>query len=117
MCICCRSPQQKQSIITYLPLQPGLDNTIAANIQGPILDSLGEITKIPWVGIGFPMGSTAVVFLLSYVFRHYEFKRVYLGSIVLFEIGSAICGSAPSMNALICGRIIAGMGGAGIYLG
>lgn len=35
----------------------------------------------------------------------------------MFEIGSAVCGAAPSMNALIVGRVIAGMGGAGSYLG
>jgi len=34
-----------------------------------------------------------------------------------FEIGSAVCGAAPSMNALIIGRAIAGLGGAGMYLG
>lgn len=35
----------------------------------------------------------------------------------MFEAGSALCGGAPNMNALIVGRIWAGMGGAGIYLG
>jgi MFS family permease len=85
-------------------------------LQGPILETLGEISKIPWVGIGFPMGSAAIIFLLGYLFRHFEYKRIFVVSILLFEIGSAVCGSAPSMNALIVGRVIAGMGGAGIYL-
>ena len=40
-----------------------------------------------------------------------------IGSIVVFEIGSAICGAAPNMNAMIVGRVIAGMGGAGMYMG
>lgn len=34
-----------------------------------------------------------------------------------FEIGSAVCGAAPSMNALIIGRAIASLSGAGMYLG
>jgi MFS family permease len=38
-------------------------------------------------------------------------------SVLLFEVGSAICGAAPTMDALIVGRAIAGVGGAGIYLG
>ena len=36
---------------------------------------------------------------------------------VLFEAGSAICGAAPTMDALIIGRAICGLGGAGMYLG
>ena len=39
------------------------------------------------------------------------------GSILVFSVGSAICGAAPSMSALIVGRVIAGAGGAGLYLG
>ena len=36
---------------------------------------------------------------------------------ILFEVGSAICGAAPTMDALIVGRVLAGIGGAGMYLG
>lgn len=36
---------------------------------------------------------------------------------MLFEVGSAICGSAPNMTALILGRVIAGVGGSGMYSG
>lgn len=35
----------------------------------------------------------------------------------IFEVGSAVCGSAPNMNALIVGRAICGIGGAGMYTG
>ncbi len=38
-------------------------------------------------------------------------------SIVIFEIGSAICGAAPSSTAFIVGRAIAGLGSAGIFSG
>ena len=39
------------------------------------------------------------------------------GAVLTFEAGSALCGAASSMNVMIVGRIIAGMGGAGMYLG
>ena len=35
----------------------------------------------------------------------------------MFEAGSALCGAAPGMDALIVGRVWAGAGGAGMYLG
>ncbi|KAI9734155.1 MAG: hypothetical protein M1818_006640 [Claussenomyces sp. TS43310] len=95
----------------------GLDTTIAADVQGPILKSLGEIEKLGWVGIGFPMGSVAVILLLGQCYTLFEIKKLLIASILLFEIGSAVCGSAPSMNAMIIGRVIAGIGGAGMYLG
>jgi MFS family permease len=86
-------------------------------VQGPVLESLGEIEKLSWVGIGFPMGSVATILLIGSLYGSFEIKWLYLSSIVLFEIGSAVCGAAPSMNALIVGRVIAGVGGAGMYLG
>lgn len=95
----------------------GLDTTIAADIQGPILDSLGEIEKLAWVGIGFPMGSVTVILLCGWLYELFEIKYLMIGSVLLFEIGSAICGAAPSMNAMIIGRVIAGAGGSGMYLG
>ncbi|KAG8525408.1 uncharacterized protein KY384_009052 [Bacidia gigantensis] len=44
-------------------------------------------------------------------------KWVYLTAIFLFEIGSVICGAAPTSVALIVGRAVAGVGSAGIFSG
>jgi MFS family permease len=97
--------------------QPGLDTTISADVQGPILESLGEIEKLAWVGIGFPVGSVSVILLVGWCYSLFEIKYLIIASIVTFEAGSAICGAAPTMNAMIVGRVIAGIGGAGMYLG
>lgn len=63
------------------------------------------------------MGSVAVILLIGTCYGLFELKSFIIASIVLFEIGSAICGAAPTMNAMIIGRVIAGIGGAGMYLG
>ena len=42
-------------------------------------------------------------------------KPIFLGSIIIFEVGSAICGAAINMPMLIVGRAIAGTGGGGIF--
>jgi hypothetical protein len=39
----------------------GLDNTIVADIQAPIIASLGNINKLGWLGIGFPLGAIAII--------------------------------------------------------
>jgi MFS family permease len=53
----------------------------------------------------------------QYAYGLFELKTMYLASVVLFEAGSALCGGAPTMEALIVGRVLAGAGGAGMYLG
>ena len=76
-----------------------------------------EIDKLAWVGLGFPMASVAVILPLGRMYGMFNIKWLILTSIFLFELGSAICGAAPTSNALIVGRVIAGAGGSGMYLG
>jgi len=86
-------------------------------VQGPILESLGEIEKLAWVGIRFPMGSVAAILLIGWCYALFEIKYLMISSVLLFEIGSVVCGAAPTMNAMIIGRVITSLGGIGIYLG
>ncbi|KAI0204331.1 MFS general substrate transporter [Astrocystis sublimbata] len=95
----------------------GLDSTISAAIQGPILESLGDLELLPWVGVGFLLGSVATISLFGSLYTNLEVKWLYLGSILTFEIGSAICGAAPNMQVLAFARVVAGVGGTGLYLG
>lgn len=95
----------------------GLNTTIAADIQPEIIRSLRQIQKLTWIGSGFPLGSVATILPIRFAYGLFNIKHFYIISVILFEIGSAICGAAPTMDALIVGRVIAGSGGAGMYLG
>ncbi|KAH8820693.1 major facilitator superfamily domain-containing protein [Xylogone sp. PMI_703] len=95
----------------------GLDTTIAADVQASVYEDLGDLENLPWVGIGFSMSSVAVILLLGKIFSQFDVKWISNTSVFIFEVGSAVCGSAQSSNALVVGRVIAGMGGAGMYLG
>lgn len=44
-------------------------------------------------------------------------KYVFLAALTIFEVGSIVCATAPTSVALIIGRAIAGLGGAGITSG
>jgi MFS family permease len=55
--------------------------------------------------------------LFGKLYTHFNIKVVYLSAIALFELGSLICGAAPTSNALILGRAIAGLGSAGVFNG
>lgn len=63
------------------------------------------------------IGGVAGVLPFGKLYGLFNAKHLYLLSVVLFMIGSAICGSAPVMNAFIVGRVVAGMGGTGMYFG
>ena len=52
-----------RTLADFIP--KGLDTTIAADVQGPILEAFGDIEKLSWVGIGFPMGSVSIVLLVG----------------------------------------------------
>lgn len=51
------------------------------------------------------------------LYTFFPIKTIFLGSILIFEVGSAVCGAAPSSVALIVGRAVAGVGSAGIFSG
>lgn len=50
-------------------------------------------------------------------YKYFPLKTSFLLSIFIFELGSLICGVAPTSEALIVGRAIAGVGAAGIATG
>ncbi|KAF2664681.1 MFS general substrate transporter [Microthyrium microscopicum] len=105
-------------IILYLgAILYGLDTTVAADVQGPVYEDLGDIENLQWIGIGFPMASAATILLFSRGYGLFNVKWLIICSLTLFEVGSAICGAAPTSNTLVIGRVVAGVGGAGMYLG
>lgn len=55
--------------------------------------------------------------LFGKFYTFFSIKWVYLIAIGIFELGSLICGAAPTSVALIIGRAIAGIGSAGIFSG
>jgi MFS family permease len=47
----------------------------------------------------------------------FNIKWTFQFSILAFEVGSAICGVAPSSTVFITGRAIAGLGASGLFTG
>lgn len=93
-----------------------LDNTIVANIQPSIIEAFGSLQLLTWIGTGFALG-TMFILLWGKVYGVFNIRWVYIFNILLFQAGSAICGAAPSMEVLIAGRVISGVGGSGMYSG
>ena len=51
------------------------------------------------------------------IYKFFDIKWSFLVSMIIFEIGSLVCGVAPNSKALVVGRAIAGLGGAGLSVG
>ena len=96
-----------------------LDNTIVADIQAAIVDTYGAgtVTKVPWLANAFALAAASCLLPWGKFYSTFNTKWLYIISVIIFEAGSALCGGAPSMDALIVGRAIAGFGAIGIYIG
>ncbi|KAL8776860.1 MAG: hypothetical protein Q9194_002889 [Teloschistes cf. exilis] len=97
------------SILLY-----ALDTTITAD---NVIDDLGDASKLAWLSVGFLIGGVSGVLPICKLFGLFNAKYLYIGSIILFMAGSALCGGAPTTNTFIIGRVIAGLGGNGMYMG
>jgi len=95
----------------------GLDTTIAADIQASVSATFNNVTQLGWLGVGFTLGSTVTILPLGKAYAKFDTKWVFIGCLTMFAAGSALCGAAPNMKALIVGRVWPGAGGAGVYLG
>jgi EmrB/QacA subfamily drug resistance transporter len=89
-----------------------LDTTIVnVAIRDLAEDLHSTLAQIQWVATGYLLALAAVIPLTGWAARRFGAKRVYLSSIVLFTLGSALCGFATSSTSLILFRVLQGIGG------
>lgn len=108
------------SLITALCLAVflvALDQTIIATAIPKITDRFNSIADIGWYGSAYFLTSTALQPSFGRIYKVFQIKWVFLGAILVFELGPLICAVAPSSVALIVGRAIAGIGVGGIFSG
>lgn len=99
------------SSLTLCMLLIALDQMITAAVLSVISNHFNEFDKLTWITSAYmvPMGCCAQVWgRLSINFGR---KWTLVAGLLLFEIGSLLAGIAVSMNMLILGRAIQGIGG------
>ena len=94
-----------------------LDQTIIATAIPKITDQFNSLDDVGWYGSSYLLTTAAFQLLFGKMYTFFSIKWVYITAIAIFELGSLVCGAAPSSNALIVGRAIAGLGCAGIFSG
>src|SRR5438093_1217354 len=93
-----------------------LDLTIV-NVAVPTLgkDFSTSISTIQWVLTGYMLAFASVIPLTGWASERFGAKRIWLASLVLFMLGSALAGAAWSVGTLIGFRALQGLG-AGMLL-
>lgn len=92
-----------------------IDTTIISTAIPAIATEFQALDQISWVGSGFFLTSTAFSPVYGELTNIFGRKPTFLVAVFLFELGSLMCGIAPSMLVLILGRVVAGIGGGGIF--
>lgn len=92
-------------------LMASMDNTIVATAMGSIIADLGGLDKFVWVTSAYMVAEMAGMPIFGKLSDMYGRKRFFIFGIVVFMIGSALCGTATSIVQLSLYRAIQGIGG------
>jgi EmrB/QacA subfamily drug resistance transporter len=86
------------------------------NVALPHMMSAMGVTrdKIEWVATAFMIASAAVMPIVGWITGRISYKTLYLGSLVIFTVGSALCAFAWNFESLVAARIIQAIGGGAI---
>ena len=95
-------------------LLAALDSTIVSTALPTIVGELGGLARLSWVVTAYLLAQTVVTPLYGKLGDLYGRKVVLQSAIVLFLIGSALCGMSRNMPELIIFRAIQGLGGGGL---
>jgi EmrB/QacA subfamily drug resistance transporter len=97
-------------------LLASLDQTIVSTALPTIVGDLGGLQHLSWVVTAYLLTSTVTGPLYGKLGDIYGRKRVLQTAIVIFLIGSALCGIAQSMTQLILFRALQGIGAGGLIV-
>jgi EmrB/QacA subfamily drug resistance transporter len=97
-------------------LLAALDQTIVATALPTIVGDLGGLSHISWVVTAYLLAQTAVTPLYGKLGDMYGRKVVLQVGLVIFLIGSALCGLSRSLDELIAFRALQGLGGGGLMV-
>ncbi|KAF7616252.1 putative efflux pump antibiotic resistance protein [Aspergillus flavus] len=94
-----------------------LDQTVLATAIPRITDEFQSLKNVGWYGSSFLFVFTATQMMWGKLYQGYTTKRMFLLGLAIFELGSLLCGIAPSSATLVAGRSIAGLGAGSINSG
>jgi EmrB/QacA subfamily drug resistance transporter len=92
-------------------LMASMDNTIVATAMGNIVGELGGLDKFVWVTSAYMVAEMAGMPIFGKLSDMYGRKKFFIFGIIVFMLGSALCGTANSITELALYRAVQGIGG------
>jgi EmrB/QacA subfamily drug resistance transporter len=102
--------------LVLVVLLAALDSTILATALPTIVGELGGFDHIGWVVTAYLLAQTIVTPLYGKLGDQYGRKIVLQIGLVVFLIGSILCGFAQNLPELIAFRAVQGLGGGGLMV-
>lgn len=97
--------------ITFGTLMGAIDSSIVSVALPHMMGTLGAtIQEITWISTGYIIANVVVMPFTAFLGRLFGQKRVYMACLVLFLLGSILCGTARTLPSLIFFRVIQGFG-------
>ena len=95
-------------------LLAALDGTIVATALPTIVGDLGGGAHMSWVVTAYLLAQTAVTAVVGKLGDQFGRKHVFQASVLVFIVGSAMCGLSQGMTWLIASRSVQGLGAGGL---
>src|SRR4051795_9332496 len=102
------------SAMMLATLLAALDQTIVATALPQIVADLHGFKDLSWVVTAYLLATTVTVPLYGKLSDLYGRRRLFVVSISIFLLGSALCGTAQTMGELIAFRALQGVGAGGL---
>lgn len=102
------------SALMLAMLLAALDQTIVSTALPRIASDLHGLNKLSWVATAYLLTSAIVTPIYGKISDQIGRKKVFQFAIVVFLIGSALCGLSQNMDQLVAFRAIQGLGGGGL---
>ncbi len=96
-------------------LLAALDQTIVATALPKVVSDLGGLSQYSWVFTAYMLGSTVTVPLYGKLGDVHGRKPLFIVAILIFLVGSALCGAAQNMWELVVFRAVQGVGAGGLF--
>jgi EmrB/QacA subfamily drug resistance transporter len=93
-----------------------LDHTVVSTSLATVAGDLGALEQMSWVVVGYTLSSTVLLPVIGKLGDAIGPRMVFLTSLVVFLIASALCGFAPDMVWLVVARVAQGAASAGLQL-
>src|ERR1700733_12114333 len=91
-----------------------LDQNIVGTALPRIVSDLGGLAHLSWVVTAFLLASTTTTPLYGKLSDLYGRRPLFFAAILIFLVGSMLCGAAGSMTQLILFRGVQGLGAGGL---